>query len=172
MQAITGGEFGHYMRTFESSAFRLEQQTGYAVDYEAEQFAAFRAGDVRDPREMPEFAAWLPTVADHVEQGRRISRVRIHQEPPTDYQRWTRYVGHWNVEAGEDIRYATTAQAHRVGLLPDAGPYDWWLLDTVRVLRMTFNDENVCIERHLLTDEASLEHARTWRELAIRAAGG
>ncbi|MFI6428454.1 DUF6879 family protein [Promicromonospora sp. NPDC050880] len=172
MQAITGGEFGHYMRTFETSAFRLEQQPGYAVDYEAEQFAAFRAGDVRDPREMPEFAAWLPTVAQYLAEGRRIERVRIHQVPPTDYQRWTRYVGQWNVEAGEVIHYATVDQAQQVGLLPEAGPYDWWLLDDARILRMTFDEDNVCIARHLLTDEASLERARTWRELAIRAAGG
>jgi hypothetical protein len=171
VQAITGGEFGHYMRTFESSAFRLEQQPAYAVDFEAEHVAAFRAGDVRDPREMPEFAAWLPTVAEHVAQGRRIERVRIHQDPPTDYQRWVRYVGRWNVEAGEVIHYATTEQARRAGLLPDAGPYDWWLLDDARILRMTFNDDNVCIERHLLTDEQSLDRARTWREQAIRAAG-
>ena len=171
MQAITGGEFGHYMRTFESSAFRLEQQPGYAVDYEAEQLAAFRAGEVRDPREMPEFATWLPTVGEHVAQGRQIERVRIHQEPPTDYQRWTRYVGQWNVEAGEIIHYATTEQAHQVGLLPEAGPYDWWFLDDARILRMTFNDAHLCTERRLLTDEQSLELARTWRERAIRAAG-
>lgn len=170
MQKITGGEFGQYMRAFESSAFRLEQQPGYVVDFEAEQFAAFRAGDVRDPREMPEFAAWLPTVAEHAAKGRRIERVRIHQDPPTDYQRWIRWVGRWNVEAGEVIHYATTEQAHQVGLLPGAGPYDWWLLDDARVLRMTFDDENRCIERHLITDQPSLNRARTWRELAIRAA--
>ena len=170
MQEITGGEFGHYMRTFESSAFRLEQQPGYAVDFEAEQFAAFRTGDVRDPRDMPEFAAWLPTVAEYAAQGRRIERVRVHQEPPTDYQRWTRYVGRWNIEAGEVIHYATADRALEVGLLPDAGPYDWWLLDDARILRMTFDDDQRCVARHLLTDDESLDRARAWRGLAIRAA--
>jgi hypothetical protein len=158
------------MRTFESTAFRLEQQAGYAVDFEVEHVAAFRVGDVRDPREMPEFAAWLPTVAGYVAEGRRIERVRIHQDPPTDYQRWVRYVGQWNIEAGEIIHYATVEQAHEVGLLPDAGPCDWWLLDDARILRMTFDEDQRCIARHLLTDDESLDQARAWRDLAVRAA--
>jgi hypothetical protein len=170
VQEITGGEFGHYMLTFESTAFRFEQQPAYVVDYEAEYFASWRAGDPRDPREMPELAAWLPMVRDWVQQGRRIERVRIHQDPPTDYQRWVRWVGRHNVEAGELIHYATPERAHEVGLLPDAGPYDWWLLDDARLLRMTFDDEQQCTAMHLITDELSLGRARAWRELAIRAA--
>lgn len=170
MQEITGGEFGQLIMAFESTLFRLEQQPAYAVDTEAEQYAAFRAGDMRDPLELPGFAAWLEQVQAWTDQGRRIQRVRIQEDPPTDYQRWARLVGRWNIDAGEDIRYATQPRAREVGLLPDAGPHDWWFVDDKVLLRMTFADDNRCIERHLITDEASLDRARAWRELAIRAA--
>jgi hypothetical protein len=170
VREISGGEFGDLIQRFRATAFRLEQQPAYAVPNEAEQFDQFRAGLEPDPKEMPGFAAWLDDVATFTRQGRRMSRVRVQSDPPTDYQRWARFVGRWNIDAGEDIRYATRAKAEEVGLLPSAGPHDWWLLDDAQLLRMTFDNDNRCVERHLITDEPSLERARAWRELAIRAA--
>jgi hypothetical protein len=74
----------------------------------------------------------------------------------------------WNFAAGERICYLSRKDAHRVGLLPAAGPHDWWLLDDNRLIVMTFNHDGEWISNELDTDPNATARARAWRNLAVR----
>ncbi len=169
MRQICWNEFGRLLGGVERTAFRLEQQPAYAMDYEAAHFAAFLAGSRRPPTEVPELAAWYDQISDLTGRGRRFERVRIHQDPPTDYQVWVRWIGRWNEEAGEMLHYVTPQRAVATGLLPDVGPDDWWLLDDAVLVRMRYDQPGIAT-LFLATDEEEVAEARRWREIALRAA--
>lgn len=90
--------------------------------------------------------------------------------PPTDYQRWERWIGRWNVEAGEKMHYLTRAKAYEIGLLPAAGDVDWWLLDSSRLIMMWFDEVGHRISNELVTDPATVVQACAWRDLAVHCA--
>jgi hypothetical protein len=149
------------LRSFEHTAFRLELQRSYSVPAEAERVSRFLAGDLTPPTDMPAAQAWFNQVAAQAAEGKRIERVRVQEEPPTPYQRWERWYGHWNTEAGESIRYMTRQRAHEVGLLPAAGDDDWWLSDSCRLMVMRFDNEGRRIETELVaTPSESFRRAR------------
>lgn len=164
---ISGSEFAELLRSFDHTAFRLELQREYREPEEAETLARFQAGDPQDPTEVPMLRAWYDQVRALTSAGRRIERVRVHEDPPTDYQRWERWIGRWNIAAGETMRYLTRAQAHEIGLLPAAGNADWWLLDDQRLILMRFDQDGGRTDE-LTDDPELLEQARAWRDLAVR----
>ncbi len=127
---LTDDEFADAFRTFATTAFRLELQPAYAEPVEQETVAKFLAGQPERPSDVPGIREWLEQVSQMAREGRRIERVRVHEDPPTDYQRWERWAGQWNVDAGEMIHYLTRRQAEDAGLLPAVGGDDWWLLDS------------------------------------------
>jgi hypothetical protein len=57
--------------------------------------------------------------------------------------------------------------AHEVGLLPQAGEDDWWLLDDDRLVVMRFSDDGRLVENELVTDPEQVAQACAWRELAV-----
>lgn len=164
---ITGDEFAHLLVNFQRSAFRLELQPEYHEPVETETVARFLAGDPQDPTEVPALRDWFAQVRGLVGDGRHIERVRIHDDPPTDYQRWERWIDRWNIAAGETMRYLTREQAYDIGLLPSAGNTDWWLLDDEQLILMHFDDQHRRTDE--LTDDPDLlNRARAWRDLAVR----
>jgi hypothetical protein len=169
---LTAADFAEAFRTFTSTAFRLELQAAYSEPIERETLAKFLAGEPEPPTEVPAFQAWLEQVKGMASEGRRIERVRVHEDPPTDYQRWERWVGNWNVEAGEVIHYLTRRQAEVAGLLPVLGTEDWWLFDSSRLIVMRFDDQHRRISDELFVDAEHLERARAWRDLAVLASTG
>jgi hypothetical protein len=96
-----------------------------------------------------------------------MERVRVHDDPPTPYQQWERWVGSWNIRAGETLRYMTRARAHEVGLLPAAGDVDWWLLDSNRLIAMRFDTQGRRVATELVRDPATVVQACAWRDLAV-----
>jgi hypothetical protein len=153
--------------SFEHTAFRLELQRSYAEPHEAPQFAAFLRGDPQPGPDDPELRDWYRSVAEHVAQGGRMERVRVQEDPPTDYQRFERWLDQWNIEAGEVMRYMTRDRAHEVGLLPAAGTADWWLIDSARLIVMRFNSAGHRIANELVTDPETVLQACKWRDLAV-----
>lgn len=167
MNAITGAEFAAALREFDHTAFRLELQRAYSEPDEHDTVARFLAGDQHPPTEVAGLRAWFTQVAEQVRQGKRVERVRVHDDPPTDYQRWERWIGAWNTEAGETIRYMTRDRAHQIGLLPAAGNTDWWLLDSKQLIVMTFDDQGHRIRDELVTAPDRVVQACAWRDLAV-----
>jgi len=164
---ISADEFGDLLRTFERTAFRLEVQPAYAVSAERADLDLYLAGTPRRPDEADWFRPWLEQVRRLTAQGKRISRVRVQADPPTGYQKWERWVGRWNIAAGEDIRYMPSSTAGRIGLPLTA---DWWLLDDSRLILMQFTGTGEITGRELVTAPAAVAPYRTWRDLAVRHA--
>jgi hypothetical protein len=164
---LTEDEWPEQLRSFEHTAFRLEQQRGYSVPLEKELFSRFLAGDLTPPTDSPAIREWFAMVGAQVAQGKRMERVRVQDDPPTPYQRWQRWFDRWNAEAGESIRYMTRQQAHEVNLLPAAGDEDWWLLDSCRLMVMRFDEEGHLLETVLSTDPERVVCACAWRDLAV-----
>jgi hypothetical protein len=159
--------FGEALQTFEHTAFRLELQRAYLEPDERVTVARFLVGEPEPPTEVPGLKAWYDQVAEQIRQGKRVERVRVHDNPPTDYQRWERWIGAWNTAAGEVIRYMTRERAHEVGLLPDAGDADWWLLDSNRLIIMRFDASGHRVANEMITDPNLVVRACAWRDLAV-----
>lgn len=171
-RTLTDDEFSAQLRDYARTAYRLEMQPAYWVAAERETVAKFCAGTPEPPTDVAGFRGWFEQVARQTADGKRMWRVRIHDEPPTDYQRWLRWADWANTDAGERIEYLTRDQAHKAGLLPAAGPHDWWLFDDERLMVMTFNAEGRRIHTELITDEPAVQQARTWWDLAIHTTRG
>jgi hypothetical protein len=164
---LTADQFGDLLRTFKRTAFRLETQPSYAIGVEHADFDLFLAGTPRRPDEIEWFQPWVQQVARLTAQGKRISRIRVQAEPPTDYQRWEQWAGQWNIAAGEDIRYIPRSTAERIGL---PLRHDWWLLDDERLIITRFTDAGEIAGKSLITDPATIAPYLTWRDLALRHA--
>lgn len=165
---LPAADFLTELHSFERTAFRLELQDSYAEAEEDELFAAFLRGNPPPAPTVPELAEWYRRIADHGRAGRRVERVRVQQDPPTDYQRFERWLDLWNIEAGETMRYLTRQRAHEIGLLPIAGRNDWWLLDDERLIVMHFDEHGHRIRNEVTTDPTTVNLATELRDLAVR----
>jgi hypothetical protein len=170
---IPDDEFVDAIMDINASAFRAERQRFYLEDPEEDLRLAFERGDAAPPVTIPHFQDWYDRVQQHVSAGRSISRVRIHQDPPSTYQRYMRWLGIWNERAGETITYLTEQQATDLGLLQDAAT-DWWLLDAetpnARLIVMHFDGGGRRIKNELVTDPVAIQQAMAWRDLAVHHA--
>src|ERR1039458_3755484 len=99
------------LRSFRRSAFRFETRSTYALSYEQADFDRFLAGSPVPP----------PATAE----GTTVSRVRVLDEPPSDYQRWELWAAPWHSRAGERIAYVSRSKAMRA-MLPLWLGGDWW----------------------------------------------
>lgn len=167
--ALTDDEYFDQLATYEQSVFRLEQQPAYAVDFERDLFDKFVAG-TPEPPTQEEFRAWYAKIRAETSAGITFERVRLFDDPPTDYQRWTRYMDRWNIEAGEVIDYLRRDHATRAGITEAFAGRDFWLLDDARLMLMSFDDEHRRSITELSTEENDVHRARSWRDLAIRTA--
>ncbi|MGW0660320.1 DUF6879 family protein [Streptodolium elevatio] len=122
-ELITGPGITEFFRHgFEHTAWRLESRRAYGVASETEALQAFMRGeDVSDPGRP-----WLGMVREQVKQGKRIERVRVVDEPPTDYQRFLLADVEDSIAAGEDIRFLWRSDAETAGL-PSR---DFWVFDS------------------------------------------
>jgi hypothetical protein len=167
MQPVSAEQFAGMLRTFSDTAFRLETQPAYSTSpAEREALALFLAGAPRPPGEFPVWQSWLDDMIELTGQGKKISRVRIVDDPPTGYQRWAMWTTRWHLEAGEDIRYLPRATARTLGI--PAG--DWWLFDDTSLVLMTFTSDAQPDSKTLVTDPAVIRKHHTWRALATRHA--
>ncbi|MGI5225718.1 DUF6879 family protein [Actinoallomurus sp. CA-142502] len=166
-RSLTNTEFGEAIHQFSHTAFRLELQRSYLEPEEAPMFEAFLRGESPKPYTVPELKEWYSSVREHVRQGKRVERVRVQEDPPTDYQRFERSLDYWNQTAGEMMRYLTRERAHEIGLLPAAGNTDWWLLDSSKLVVMHFDDEGHRIKNELIIDPEVVTQAEVWRDLAV-----
>jgi len=98
--------------------------------------------------------------------GRRVERVRVVSDPPSDYARWLLAGTALNVAAGEDIRYLPRREAIRLQL-PD---HDFWIFDDDRLAVMHFDDDDRFHGAEIVTDPTVVARHRRWQDVAMRAA--
>ena len=164
---ITEDQFDELLATYERSAFRLETRSTYALGYEAADFARFLAGSPVPPPDLDWWRPWLERIKRFTAEGRIMSRVRVIDEPPSDYQRWERWAAPWHSQAGERISYIPRSRARAIQLPMH---YDWWLLDDERLIIMAFTEDGQIDSKTLSTDPGSVARHRVWRDLAVRNA--
>ena len=166
-RTLTLDEFSELLAGYKQSAFRLEQQRQYLISYEQESLAQFLAGTPQAPEEMPGFTEWTEQIKRQTAAGKQMMRVRIQEEPPTDYQRWENWIATWNMAAGELMRRMSRQRAHEVGLLPAAGKDDFWLLDEQSLIVMSFDRDGTPGTYELVDDPEAIKQACWWRNLAV-----
>lgn len=166
-QRMTPRDFNYLFNRFKVEAFRLETLPVYRVAEEQEWFDRFLDGTIPPLPEIPFFAEWNRSIQAAVAEGRRITRVRILDEPPTDYQRFELWAGRWNAEAGETLLYLTRSHAHHIKLPIDR---DWWLFDSARLALMNFDPDGRPLGGEIATDPALIQQHRAWRHLAVHHA--
>src|SRR4051812_11646773 len=105
---IDDSRFSDHFTELQHTAWRLETRRGYASDRASEKYRRFLAGD-----ELPDdsYRPWCANVRRQTAQGKRIERVRIVDQPPTDGQRFLLAAATSNIAAGEDIRFLWRADA-------------------------------------------------------------
>lgn len=146
------GEFRH-------TAWRLETRRSYASDRKSLNWPAFERGE---SFHFNPDSPWQANVRAQTEAGKRFERVRLVDEPPTDGQRFLLATGMGNVEAGEDIRNLTRADAEQLRL-PD---YDFWLFDSKIVARFAFDDDDATLGVYVTEDPAEVLAACQARDAA------
>lgn len=172
-RSITNDELADLIGGFERSVFRCERQPTYLVPEEAESVAMFVDGVDHDPLATAYFRDGFAAYAEVTASGRTMERVRVHDNPPTDYQRWLRWLGQWNSDAGEQIAYLDRNAAIKAGLVPaDGFGDDFWLFDDRQVVTMRFGADNSLIELVLSDDPETVAAAIAWRGHASRLAQG
>lgn len=171
-RTLTGDDFQEQLRDYAHTALRCEMQPWYLVAGEREPLELFIADTPVEPPKLEGSRGWLEQVARQRSEGKRMERIRIHRDPPTDYQRWMRWTGQWNIAAGERIHYLTEHEATKAGLITAVAQRDWWFFDDNRLMVMTHNEEGRRIHTELITDEAELQRARAWWDLAVHTTRG
>lgn len=164
-ERLTGDDFNDLFRYFTATAFRLEAQPVYTVTDERESFEEFLAGEPRPVTEFAFYAAWLAKIRAATHAGKRVERVRVLEEPPTDYQRWELWSGQYNIAAGETIRYITRSRALEIGLpVTD----DWWLFDSKKLATMRFSENGEPLGGEIISASDIVAQHGTWWNLAVR----
>lgn len=159
------GEFRALVESFVRSALRLESRRYTDVEDERPELRAFLAGD------LPEIYEWQPNdwavmAARQRSMGRPIRRVRVMDDPLTDYNRYMIYTGRGNVTAGESIWYLARTEANRLDL-PD---HDFWIFDSERLVEMRFTEDGRSLGHDLITDPAIVARHEDWVHRALDAA--
>jgi hypothetical protein len=153
-------ELDELFTTFKASAWRLEVRPSYGIPDEDQSFQAFLAGS---PQDLTWFTPWTDLMNLQIrERGKRVERVRVIDQPPSDYLRWEYDLNHLNAEAGEDIRYLPRDLACSIHL-PD---YDFWIFDDVAVAFMVFAESGEFLGPVVVEDANVTRQHRTYQDTA------
>jgi hypothetical protein len=164
---LSQDEFYRALYGITRTAFRWEAQPALALGYEREHVGLFLEGHPVPPPEIEWWRPWLDRIARMTSEGKRFSRVRVIEEPPTDYQRWMIWSGQWNITSGEQITYLSRESAVQLAI-PTA--CDWWLLDDERLIMMRYTPAGEIDSKEVITDPGVVARHREWRDLAVRNA--
>ena len=134
-QFVTDDEFDGFFRDgFQHTAWRLETQRRYDSDRQSETYRRFLRGE--DPaRDLA--GPWLANMRLQTGRGKRVERVRILDDPPTEGQQYLLTGTPYNLAAGEDIRHLDRAKAVELKL----PMVDFWLFDSRVMLELHFDEE-------------------------------
>lgn len=149
------------LRTFATTAFRLEARQLYAGDDEATAFAAWRECGAIPGASEPLISGWTDIVRARVEAGATIRRVHVVKRPMTEYVRFELALQReHSVPAGEQVR-VVDAEVH-----PDLAQMDdFWLLDDRVGVRLIYDDAGRMTQlQRMTTDEVHM--ARKIRDAA------
>lgn len=151
---MTPEHFDALFDTFHTTCARLETLPAYAVaDYEGDRLSAFQAG-LPLPLRSIATDPWLARIARTTMDGKQWSRIRVVDEPLTDYERFELAVFGESQAVGERIRVVPRR------LFPDVGP-DFWLFDAgtpaARAVLMRYDEQGHWLGADFVDDPAAVE---------------
>jgi uncharacterized protein DUF6879 len=160
---LSPAEFNALFDSFTATVVRLEALPAYAVGgAEGERLAAFRAGQPRPLRSV-RTDPWLARIAvTTVTAGKRWSRVRVVDDPLTDYERYELASYRESQSVGEEIQIAQRRDVGDVGV-------DFWLFDDRHVVLMHYHPDG-SVDRRELCDDADVVAECRARLTAVEAA--
>ena len=162
---MTPAEFGACFDRFTATAFRLETLQHYAG--EDERLEAFRLG-LPLPERSVRTSPWLARIAVTTVAGKRWQRVRVVEEPLTEYTRYELASYVESQAAGEEIRVLRRARA----VLPSGSlRRDFWLMDEgtpdAFALLMDYSHDGRFLGAEVSTDPVVLLTCRDERDRAL-----
>lgn len=165
---MTPAELGACFDRFTATAFRLETLQHYAG--EEDRLRAFSQG-LPLPERSVRTSPWLARIAVTTVTGKRWQRVRVIQEPLTEYTRYEMASYVESQAAGEEIRIVrrkdASVLAHSAALRTD-----FWLMDAgtsdafALILRYDLADGRFR-DAELFTDPEVLARCQAARDLAL-----
>jgi hypothetical protein len=169
VKLIQGGgvNVADHLSRFRTSAFRLEARQYYDSPKEREWFERWRqTGEV--PAFTPDNDPWCKLVAEAKAAGKTVQRVRLVQEPPTDYVRFELQCQLHSVEAGEDIRVTVVKPERDFAVNDDplGDMFDFWLFDEETVVELEYDHEGRYINAYEVTDRDY--RYRAYRSMALK----
>lgn len=162
--SLLSPEWPALFRNFNSTAFRLETLQHYSEPNEDAALARFLVDGQPD---VGLLSYWTSLVIDHAAAGRRMSRVRVVEEPPTDYTRFELANFPLMVAAGDDIRIIATSGGTWPAGIPQ---HDFWLFDDQDLWALHYGDAGEFRRAELLHDPHTIEQHRRWRDAALEQA--
>ena len=160
---LSGEERAGLLASVRRSAWRLESARIYLADLPY--MAGWLAGET-DPMVGYEDFAWLSQMEEMTGRGVSFVRVRLHDDPPTPYQVFSRWTGARNLRAGEQIGYLDRTRAVELGVPAWA---DFWLLDGERLVVYS-GAETPNMTAELIEDPERVAEALAWWDTAVGAA--
>jgi len=137
------------------SAVHLEMRDAYAVDYEADDFAAWReTGRWGNP---DYWRPWMDLISETVARGVVVRRARIVSEPVTDYIRFEHAGTVNNVTAGEQVRWLPRRRASDIPLPGN----DFWLIDEKLIRWNHFTGDGASAGGEMSDDPATVKLCAT-----------
>lgn len=164
---FSGDPFKESFQRFQRTAVRYEAQREYprGPDEEAD-FQRFLAGASVAPTEYAWMQPWVSNLRAWRLAGKEVSRVRVVDDPVTDYQRWLLWGHPWMSAAGERILYLTRSAARDASL-----PWhDWWMYDGQWVTETWYSRKGKAFSRMVITDPESVARYGAWWDIALRFA--
>ncbi|MDH6214352.1 DUF6879 family protein [Streptomyces pseudovenezuelae] len=156
---IDDSTFGTYFETFERTAWRLETRRGYASDRQSVHWARWKAGEdvSRDPT-----SAWRENIQRQTAAGKKIERIRLVDDPPTEGQLFLLARAPSNEAVGEDMRNMWRADAEHLGL----PALDFWLFDDHRALVLHFDEADEYLGAELVEEPTRIAELGQLRDAA------
>ncbi|OZM82628.1 DUF6879 family protein [Pseudonocardia sp. MH-G8] len=167
-RGLTASEFDSLFDRFETSVARLEALPAYAVGgAEAERLSAYRQGRARPLRSVVT-DPWLARMAiSTLTAGKSWTRVRVVDEPLTDYQRYQLQSYRESQAVGEQVQIAPRSQVGDVGT-------DFWLFDEhgdqPRAVLMHYHSDGRLDRREIVEHREQIaDLVALLRRVAVRA---
>lgn len=152
MPWLAAEEWQAIFADFGRGAFHLELRDTYGVAGESVRFQRWLNGRAESFDEVAEwFRDWTEVVRAATRDGKTIRRLRVVNEPLSDYLAFEHHDTVHNVAAGEVVRWLPRPRLPRGITFPHGG-LDHWLIDDRIVVFNHFDPDGRSAGRELVTD--------------------
>lgn len=160
---LAGVDLVAVLGSAKASLVRIEQQPIYRAAADLYRLDRWLAGDPIDPLTVGSFAGWIETAQALTSRGVSMKRVRVEECPPTDYQRYARWLGRWNISAGEELHYLSRPSAPTI---LTAGTSDYWIVDESTAVELGFDGGGELLMVQIVEDRDEVSGlVADWRAL-------